>query len=103
MEKGSLTALSYVDDKTLATIYDQKRVCFWDARSGKRLRRLSPKPSFGRILAVSAGGTWLAGLTENNRVGVWDCAAGKMRWQKTKPTNGVSASSSRPMARPCGR
>src|SRR5262249_37590227 len=33
-EKGTLTTLSYADGKTLVTIHDQKRRCFWEVVSG---------------------------------------------------------------------
>ncbi|HEY7158925.1 MAG TPA: WD40 repeat domain-containing protein [Gemmataceae bacterium] len=85
MERGALTTLSYADEKTLVTIRDQKRVCFWDAVSGKCRHRLTPEQVFGQIPAVSAGGKLLAGLTEDNHVVVWDTATEKTCWQSATP------------------
>ncbi|MGH7169825.1 MAG: hypothetical protein ACRELG_06060, partial [Gemmataceae bacterium] len=85
VESGRVTKLSYSDRKTLVSITDQGLVRFWDAVSGKCLRRLVPERQFGEIHAVSPGGELLAGVAERGRVGVWDTATDKIRWQTQTP------------------
>jgi WD40 repeat protein len=79
--RGAVVALAWSPDGAeLVSASHDRTVCFWDAKTGKLLRRLTGHDGAVFALALSADGKRLATGGEDKTVRVWEAATGKLLW-----------------------
>jgi hypothetical protein len=80
--QGAIAALAWSQDGTaLASASHDRTVCFWDAKSGKLVRRFDGHDGAVFALALSEDGKLLATGGQDKTVGVWQIASGKLVWK----------------------
>src|SRR5438105_3726381 len=80
--QGAIAALAWSHDGTrLASAGHDKTVCFWDAGTGKLVRRFDGHGGAVFALALSKDGKLLATGGQDQTVRVWEIASGKLVWQ----------------------
>ncbi len=78
---GPVSSLAFTrDGKVIASASHDRTICFWDAATGKLLRRLEGHRHAVFALALSPDGKRVATAESDGSVWLWDTANGKLLW-----------------------